>query len=233
MRLASSSEADLEQEKAMTGKKQIDWSDIEAAAKEMAGNWRKFNCFAWHRGCKLEDAENWAIHYTSNRDSGLLEQSNEAEINKRLHPFSEGADPDLVFEQHSHWACGYLDGFSIRVYGPDGSITPAFGEFCRIKEALEDYPVLNEEDYSDREYEATLENYACEMWNVKDLPDGWESEVYTWFSDHSHDRYTENADDQGGWAPKEKILEALRALGYIQGEAEDTPIIVSRSAARP
>jgi len=155
----------------MTDTKQIDWSDIEAAAKEMAGNWQRRPNFVWFRGSRLDYADNWCIWYTSNRDAGLLEQSNEAEINKRLKPFSEGNDPDLVFEQHSHWACGYLDGFSIRVYRADGSITPAFEEFCRIKQDLEDYPVLNEDDYSQREYEATLENYACEMWNVKDLPD--------------------------------------------------------------
>ena len=38
-----------------------DWSDVEAAAKQMAGNWRKFECFAWSRGYKLEDADQWGI----------------------------------------------------------------------------------------------------------------------------------------------------------------------------
>jgi len=70
----------------------------------------------------------------------------------------------VVHETHSHWAVGYLDGYSIRVYGKDGGITDAFNEFCRIKERLDDYPILNESDYSEREYEATLENYRSEMW---------------------------------------------------------------------
>ena len=214
----------------MRGTKEIDWTNIESAAKEMAGIWQRIDNFAWQRGYRLEDADRWCIWYTSNRDSGLMEQSNEQAINERLRPFSGGNDPDVVFESHSHWACGHLDGFSIRVYGPDGSVTPAFRELCRIKEALEDYPILNEEDYSQREYEATLENYACEMWRErKNLPDGWECEVYSWFRDHGHDRYIENSDDQGGWAPKKKIVEALQALGHIQADA-DTPIMVVQRA---
>jgi hypothetical protein len=53
----------------------IDWTDPETAAKEAAGNWRKFSCFAWHRAYKLQDADRWAIFYTSGRDAGLLDQT--------------------------------------------------------------------------------------------------------------------------------------------------------------
>jgi hypothetical protein len=194
----------------------IDWTDVESAAKEAAGNWRKFSCFAWHRGYDLEDADCWTIFYTSGRDAGLLDQSNHAEIAKLLAPFMEGDDPDVVAESHSHWAVGYLDGFSVRVFRKDGKITEAFTEFCRIKERLDDYPILNEEDYSEREYGATLENYRIGMWATeKELPEGWESEVYSWFSNHGQDCYTENTDDQGGWAPREKITEALHSLGLL------------------
>ncbi|MEI7684839.1 MAG: hypothetical protein WCL32_07405 [Planctomycetota bacterium] len=133
----------------------------------------------------------------------------------------EGDDPDIVAESHSHWAVGYLDGFSIRVVGKSGEITEAFKLFCQIKQKLDDYPVLNEGDYSDREYEATLENYSSEMWSMrKELPDGWEGQVYSWFSDNGKDRFIENRDDQGGWAPKDEILEALQDLGLMPVEPE-------------
>ena len=194
----------------------IDWTDVEAAAKETVGNWRKFSCFAWSRGYDLDDADRWAIFYTSNRDAGLLDQSNSDQIAKLLAPFAEGDDPDVVFESHSHWAVGHVDGFSIRVHGKDGRITQAFKEFCGIKQKLDDYPILNEEDYSQREYQATLENYATEMWAVrKELPEGWEADVYRWFGDNGKDRFTENRDDQGGYAPKEAIVEALQDLGLL------------------
>ena len=194
----------------------IDWSDVEAVARQMAGNWRGFQCFAWSRGYRLEDADSWCIWYTTHPGSGLLAESNEKAINKRMEPFSEGEDPDLVFERHSHWAVGHVDGISIRVYRDDGTITPAFEEFCRIKEGLDDYPILDEQDYGEREYEATLENYRGELWRLKgDLPEGWEAEVYSWFSDNGHDRFTANVDDQGGWAPREAIVTALQDLGFL------------------
>jgi hypothetical protein len=189
---------------------------IETIAKEMAGNWRKFSCFAWNRGYDLDDADNWTIWYTSGRDAGLLAQSNHDEIAKLLNAFTEGDDPDVVFESHSHWAVGYLDGASIRVYGKDGKITDAFNTYCWIKARLDDYPVLNEADYSEREYNATLENYRSELWDMeKQLPEGWASEVFSWFSDNGHDRYTKNRDDGGGYAPKDAILEALHELGTL------------------
>lgn len=196
---------------------QTDWTDIEAAARQMAGNWHKFPCFAWSRGYHLKDADQWAIWYTCGRDAGLLEQSNHEQIAKRLAPYLRGDEPDVVIEHHSHWAVGYLDGFSLRVYGKDGT-TDAFREFCRIQDDLDAYPILNEADYSEREYTATLDNYRSEMWATKDaLPDGWEAEVYAWFGDHGLDRFIENTDDRGGWAPKEKITEALQDLGMMPG----------------
>lgn len=200
----------------MASTREIDWTDVESAAHALAGNWRKFECFAWHRGHDLPDADNWLIHYTSHRDSGLLDQSNEHAISKRLDPFTQDDDPDVVFESHSHWAVGYVDGFSLRVFGTDGTITDAFREFVRIQEALANYPVLDEEDYSEREFQATLENYAIEMSPYRtDLPEGWQGEVYRWFSDNDHHRYIENRDDQGGYAPREAIVEALQDLGLM------------------
>lgn len=210
----------------MTTQHRIHWSDPESAAEALAGNWRDFDSFAWHRSYDLEDADAWMIWYTSHRDAGLLEQSNEQAINERLKPFAEGADPDLVFERHSSWLVGHIDGFSVRVFTADSTITPAFVEFCQIKAELEAYPVLDESDYSNREYEATLENYRGEMWRLRDdLPEGWEAEVFTYFSDHGHDEFIENRDDQGGWAPRDEILKALDALGLYPQEA-DQPVIV-------
>jgi hypothetical protein len=200
----------------MTATASIDWSDVEAAARHMAGNWRRFECFCWHRGHHLDDADRWCVWYTSSRDGGLLEQSNEKAIKERLEPFCDGEDADVVFERHSHWAVGHVDGFSVRVFRAGGTITDAFKEVCCIKERLEDYPILDEQDYGEREYGATLENYHLEMWRQRDeLPAGWEAEGYSWFGDHGHDRFTENRDDQGGWAPREKIIEALRDLGLL------------------
>ena len=138
------------------------------------------------RTSDLVDAQNWAIVYTHNRDSGLLDQSNADAIAEAMELFTDGDDPDVVMESHSHWAVGHVDGFSIRVYR-NGEITEAFKTYHHLSEQLDDYPILDEEDYSNREHEATLENISDAAWRVKHeytLPDGWECEVYSWLSDN-------------------------------------------------
>lgn len=134
----------------------------------------------------------------------------------RLARHAAGDDPDLAFEEHSHWVVSRLTGVSIRVFWSDGTLTDAFREFCRLHERLDDYPILDEQDYGDWEYAATLENYACEMWEQREaLPEGWEAEVHSWFRDNDQDCHTESSDDQGGWAPREAITEALTDLGLL------------------
>jgi hypothetical protein len=192
---------------------------LEDAAKEAAGNWQNWTCFVWDRERDLGDPDNWAILYTHNRDSGLLAQSNAEAINKAMEPFTHTDDPDVVFESHSHWAVGHVDGFSIRVFR-DGEVTEAFRAYHELSEQLADYPILDEEDYSERELEATLENIGDAAWRVKDeytLPEGWESDVYSWLSDHRSGS-VENRDDQGGYPEEDDLRAAFDALGYEQCE---------------
>ena len=114
-----------------------------------------------------------------------------------------------------HWAVGWIDGYAIRVFR-DGQITDAFKAYHELSAQLADYPILDEEDYSNREYEATLENIADAAWRLKgdyDLPDGWESQVFSWLWDHEQ-RELENRDDQGGYPSEEALQRAFEALGF-------------------
>jgi hypothetical protein len=188
---------------------------LEDAARVAAGNWRSWTCFVWFREREVEDAENWSIAYTHNRDSGLLDQSNAEAIAHALQPFTTGEDPDVVFESHSHWAVGHVDGFSIRVYR-DGEITDAFRTYHGLLERLADHPILDESDYSERELEATLDNILDAAWRLKSgykLPDGWETEVYSWLSTHRPGS-VENRDDRGGYPAEEDLRQAFASLGY-------------------
>jgi len=192
---------------------------LEDAAKEAAGNWKSWTCFVWDRECDLDNPDNWAIRYTHNRDSGLLDESNADQIAEAMEPFTNGDDPDVVMESHSHWAVGHVDGFSIRVYR-EGEITEAFRTYHDLMEQINGYPILDEEDYSRRESEATLENISDAAWRVKHeytLPDGWEGDVYTWLSDHRQSA-VENRDDQGGYPEEDDLRAAFAALGYEQIE---------------
>lgn len=190
---------------------------IEEAAQEAAGNWKDFNCFIWYRD-DIPDADNWAIIYTHHRDSGLLDQSNASVIEKTLEPFT---DSDVVMESHNHWAVGHVDGFSLRVLR-DGQITEAFKAYHELAEAMGQYPILDEEDYSNRELETTFENIPLAAWRIKDeyedLPDDWVEQVYDWLSNHRCSAL-ESTDDQGGWPDEDDLRDAFNALGYEEVES--------------
>lgn len=193
---------------------------LEDAATKAAGNWERFSCFCWGRNHDLDDPGDWAIIYTHDRDSGLLDLSNASAIAKAMEPFTDGDDPDVVMESHSHWAVGHVDGFSIRVYR-DGEITDAFRTYHDLVERLAEYPILDESDYGEREYVATVENIAEAAWSLKgeyDLPEGWEGDVYPWLSENRQ-RVFENRDDQGGHPEEDDLRDAFEALGYQRLEA--------------
>ena len=186
--------------------------DLETGAREARGNWQKFDSFGWHD--RPEDGAEWAIVYTHNRDSDLLDQSNADAIDKALAPFTEGDNPDVRAEHHGHWACGWIDGYAIRVYR-NGQITEAFRAYHELAARLADYPVLDEEDFSRREYDATLENLRSEGFDSDYFapPEEWAGEVFSWLWDHNQSA-VENRDGNGGYATKAQIGEALDALGY-------------------
>lgn len=200
---------------------------LEEAAQQAAGNWREFRCFVWWR--QLPDADKWAIIYTHNRDSRLLDMSNASAIDKAMAPFIGG---DVVEEDHSHWAVGWVKGYSIRVF-KRGRITKAFRAYHQLAQRMADYPILDEGDYSERELEATLENIGDAAWRVKedyDLPEGWAYDVYHWFAEHDYNAI-ESADDNGGYPDEEQLRAAFDALGYQLPTAHFA--VQSSACARP
>ena len=114
--------------------------ELEEAAAKAAGNWKRFDSFVWFRDRELDDADQWSVIYTHNRDSGLLDQSNAHVISQAMESFTDTDDPDVVFESHSHWAVGHVDGFSLRVFNAIGEITSAFRAYHELGERLDDYP---------------------------------------------------------------------------------------------
>ncbi len=204
------------------GHEMIGTLDLDEAAHSAAANWQRFNSFVWFRDREVADADQWAIIYTHHRDSGLLDQSNGAFIAKAMEPFANTDDADVVFESHHHWAVGHIDGFSIRVFNACGEITEAFRAYHERAEQIADYPILDESDYSDREYEATIDNIVDAAWRLKRqyaLPDGWEGEVYSWLSDHRPGEI-ENVDDQGGYPSEDALKAAFMALSFRENDAK-------------
>lgn len=194
--------------------------DLETAAKEAAGNHQKFESFAWH--CEPKDSENWMLVYTHNRDSGLLDQSNAAAIEAILSELPEEDHEDFRSERHSHWGVGWVEGWAIRVY-KEGKITKAFQTIHEIGMRLADYPVLDESDYSNREYQATLDNIksVAEGFDlIDDLPSDYCEIVFSWFWNNNQSA-VENTDDQGGYPSDDDMEECLRELGFLKEDEED------------
>jgi len=192
---------------------------VEEAAKELVGNWMSFGDFSWDRSNELEDADQYCLVYTHNRDSGLLDQSNAEAIAEAMKPF---LDRDVFEEHHTHWAVGWIDGYAIRVYHRR-KITRGFRTWFDLQQRLADYPVLDEDDYSSRVFEATLANIDDAAWRLKreydDLPKDWAFQTYRWLSDHESSEI-EDQDDRGGYPSEEALRRAFDGLGYKRTEGE-------------
>jgi hypothetical protein len=133
-----------------------EWSDPDEAARQMSGNWKQNRDFAWH--VRYDDPRNeTAVHcalYT--RDSDPLTLSNASQIEKAL----QEADPRGLswhMERHNHWAVGWLEVAILYPWRKNGKTTTAWRTFCGLMESLEQYPVLDDEDYYQRVEDETVE----------------------------------------------------------------------------
>lgn len=185
--------------------------DYEKLAEEAAGNWRKFESFGW--GARPEDAENWCIQVILNRDSNIVAKSNASVVEHELKKYTEeGDDSDMTFERFNHWACGWTDNVCVRVY-KDGEITPAFIALCDIMAPLEEHPILDDSDYSERVDEALVESISWSSSNV-DLdfaPETWEEDVLSHLQGTA---YEDLNPDGEGHVPSELVNNALQEFGW-------------------
>lgn len=97
----------------------------------------------------------WPGYYVflgQHRDSDALTRSNFAEALDALG--GENAGETVLVVHESHWAVGWVEW--IAIHQDDGKALALADE---MHERLEDYPVLNEEAFSDLEY-----SEACEYW---------------------------------------------------------------------
>lgn len=164
---------------------------LESAAQEAAANWQSFDSFSWWGRDEdtIPDPENWTIYHTAHRDSDIVDRCNAQEIEKLLQEFVDADEPTVVSTTFSHWAVGWIDALIIRVYAPDGTITPAFSALYDALCSLQDYPVLNDEALSELEYDETQES--------------WSSYGRSDFEDSLLELLSERFDDEGGtFAPR-------------------------------
>lgn len=123
------------------------------------------------KGCFLEDQQDWwVVPVGRNRDSEALAESNFAAALEIL----GGESETVEVHRFGHWACGW---FEIIIVHPD-----RLEDAESIEKALSDYPVLDDQDFSRREWEAFEENW--DSWGHKEFAEeihkqyGLEEEAY-------------------------------------------------------
>lgn len=105
----------------------------------------------WH------DDDLWETHtlmFHSAPDSDdLIAQSNTATILRDLGEAYARFPGAVESAGFGHWTYSHFDTIKVRVLYSNGEIHPAFADAVAIALALEDYPLWDEEDHSERETE--------------------------------------------------------------------------------
>lgn len=84
----------------------------------------------------------WYCLVTRNRDSDILTESNFECALERLGGEAEG---EVEIFRFGHWACGYWEALAVK------QGTKQFSEAEKIEQELDNYPVLDEGDFFERE----------------------------------------------------------------------------------
>ena len=153
------------------------------------------------------------------RDSGILEVSNNNALMRHLSS-DESLENDWTITHSSHWGPGWVDHLSFKAIDESGGPTRIFRVITAWFNALSDYPVADESDYSEREYEALLDNIDMmgQPMVGDSPPENWASQCCVWFWDNDPGA-VENNDDQGGCPSEEQMKTCLEALSlYVEEE---------------
>jgi len=161
---------------------------------------------------KWENADNYMggdyteyyVIYARTRDSDNLVNSNYAAFVDILkeYPIEENT--------FRHWACGWVEAIMIH----EENITDEFKlRINDIYHYLEQYPVLDDEDYSRREYDEALEaiENASNGLTKTDIPDSWREEVFTALWDMGS--YIEE-----GYVKQKDLIKVLKELDFYDIE---------------
>jgi len=171
----------------------------------------------------LPIGETWSIGpVIRTRDSQLRELSNANALEKALAKVQE-FDDEYAIVSANHWAVGWVDHLAFRVIGDDGQPTEIFKWLLSWFDALSDYPVADDDDYSEREYEAVMENIRDAGHRIKEGGPveemGWEESVREWLEEHgSHQARRSLEDPENYGMDPADVEKALRALGLFRAD---------------
>ncbi len=134
------------------------------------------------------------------RDSTLLEEANFEATLKRL----GGESKTVIVPRSGHWAAGWIE--TILVHKDD---VEAVKKAQAILDDLEGYPVLDDELYSNKEYEAAISNIKDAGYKYN-LTEDDARKIYRWLGDQGNDM--ENTDDTGFYPDDAELEAAVKAI---------------------
>jgi hypothetical protein len=98
---------------------------------------------------------------TRTRDSSILEDVNYSRILEDLkqsgypYPYNQEIEDTVYDFRARHWACGWVEYLMVKPEAPDDVLIAS----AEIVSALADYPVYDEDAYSEKQWEAVTEHW--------------------------------------------------------------------------
>ena len=146
----------------------------------------------------LEDRDDWIVApCTQNRDSGALDRSN-FRVQERI---LEDLGIETETHRFGHWGPGWYEILLVEPGGADA--------VDEIAQGLADYPVLDDEDFSEEEHKETEESW--ESWGYREIS----QEV----ADHLADLMGEECDDLDDHADLRGVLGKLEDAVWSASES--------------
>lgn len=189
-------------------------AEYQKQAEDMVAKTKEAMRQSFLYGGDLPLGETWAWTAGRSRDSDLLNQSNFAVILEDMKQFRK----DVKVERYGHWGPGWVERLCVRMLDKDGKVTKAGRAAVDWEKRLEDYPVADDEDWSDRQDEAMDKNLKAAVedllrgsgWELKSrLPGDWEWNL-------QQATLVELEDDWPLFVNKEEALKVLIDLGVVE-----------------
>lgn len=150
------------------------------------------------------------------RDSDIAEQSNFRSVIRWLREDYDNFDDIFEIVHMNHWAVGWVQSLVTQVYDENRNVTPWFEEVYEVAVNLaEVYPIFDEQDYGEMEYEESIRNIKYESPNWVRQDDESAHQIFTYLFENGY--YLEPPEYL---AEAEVICEAAYSLGLINDDDE-------------
>jgi len=163
-----------------------------------------------------------------------LGESNLAAASRILGQWLGGDEADVIEATVGRSGRTWLRTLAVRVYEDDGTFTDAWcTAIDQVVLALEDYPLLDEDDYSERQWEVTYDGFVLDYGDAADLVVSAISEVgYASFEDYlgDHDEVVQVVEDYlalGKHGDEEVTLDGLKHYIEQRKDALDIPTLAA------